>query len=157
MVFNLEGGGWSTTRPSPIHFLKGEKMIRVISSRKLRFYSPDRKENVVTEGKNVIQDLPDWVVQDGMFKLAKNSGIIQILSSRSFEKVAESNPEKVVPQSAHEEAPVQEEVQEEVLEEAGEPTLEPGGGAEVEEPEYEDKAAAKKAARAARRAAKKEK
>ena len=136
-------------------------MIRVISSRKLRFYSPNREENVVTEGKNIIQDLPDWVVQDDMFKLAKNSGIIQILSSRSFEKVAESNPEKVVPQSAHEEAPIQEEVQEEapeeVLEEAGEPTLEPGGGAEVEEPEYEDKAAAKKAARAARRAAKKEK
>ena len=80
-------------------------MIRIISSRKLRFYSPDRKESVVSEGKNIIQELPDWVVQDGMFKLAKNSGVISVLSSRKGEKIAENNPEKVVPQSAHEEAP----------------------------------------------------
>lgn len=145
--------------------------IRIISSRKLRFYSPDRQQSVVAEGKNVIQDLPDWIVKDGMFQVAKQSGIISILSTRAEQKKAEENPERVVPQSAHESAPVSEEN----LEESGEPTLEPGGGAEIEEPEYEEaaedasaptqeeieeyeaKAAAKKAARAARRAAKKEK
>lgn len=105
--------------------------MRIISSRKLRFYSPDRKESVVTEGKNIIQDIPDWATQDGMFKLAKSSGIISILSTRALEKKAENNPEQVVPQSAHEEAPKNEEE----LVDAGEPTLEPGGGSEVEEPE----------------------
>ena len=135
-------------------------MVRIISSRKLRFYSPDRKENVVTEGKNIIQELPDWVVQDGMFKLAKNSGVISILSTRKQEKAAEDNPEKVVPQSAHEAKAL-------IVDNTLEPTLEPGGGAEVEQPEFPandqndeadhlevDKKAARKAARAARKAKK---
>lgn len=97
-------------------------MIRIISSRKFRLYSPDRSESVVTEGKNIIQEVPEWVLEDDMFKVAKNAGCIQLLSSRSVEKVAEVAPEKIVPQNAHEEA--------------GEPTLEPGGGAEIEEPEF---------------------
>lgn len=139
-------------------------MIRIISSRKLRFYSPDKKENIVTEGKNIIQDLPDWVAQDDMFKLAKNSGIISILSTRSIEKVAENSPEKVVPQSAHEAKALL------VDNTISQPTLEPGGGAEIEEPEFpandqndgadhldveaDAKKAARKAARAARKAKK---
>lgn len=88
-------------------------MIRIISSRKFRLYSPDRKENVVTEGKNIIQELPDWAAKDEMFKVAKNAGYIQILSSRSLEKKAEETPENLVPQNAHEEAPTQEEAPEE--------------------------------------------
>ena len=104
-------------------------MIRIISSRKLRFYSPDRQESVVTEGKNIIQTVPDWAAQDGMFKLAERSGIISVLNSKIEEKKAENEPEKVVPQNAHEKAP---KLKEETVEE---PTWEPGGGAKVEEPE----------------------
>lgn len=92
-------------------------MVRIISSRKFRLYSPNRSESVVTEGKNIIQELPEWVLEDDMFKVAKNAGCIQILSSRSLEKQAEEAPEKVVPQNAHEESPVQESVEEESSEE----------------------------------------
>lgn len=101
-------------------------MIRIISSRKFRLYSPDRKESVVTEGKNIIQELPDWAAKDEMFKVAKNAGYIQILSSRSLEKKAEETPEDLVPQNAHEEAPEGDPVQEEDFseEEAGEETSE---------------------------------
>ena len=144
-------------------------MIRVITSRKLRFYSPKRDENVVTEGHNIIQDLPDWVVNDNMFKMAKNSGILQVLNNSRAVKEAENNPEKVVPQNAHEEAPAlkneevepeqqdeEEEVPEEVSEESSEEEAKEEAPEEVqEEAPKEDKAAAKKAARAARRAAKK--
>lgn len=117
-------------------------MIRILSSRKLRFYSPDRKESIVTEGKNIIQEMPEWVVKDSMFKTAKNCGIIQVLESRSVQKVAENNPEKLVPQNAHEAAPFLAE-----------------GFAEAsdsDEASEEDKEAAKKAARKAARKAKKE-
>lgn len=101
-------------------------MIRIISSRKFRLYSPDRKENVVTEGKNIIQELPDWAAKDEMFKVAKNAGYIQILSSRSLEKKAEETPEDLIPQNAHEEAPEGDPVQEEDFseEEAQEETQE---------------------------------
>lgn len=143
-------------------------MIRVITSRKLRFYSPKRDENVVTEGHNIIQDLPDWIVNDNMFKMAKNSGILQVLNNSRAVKEAENNPEKVVPQNAHEEAPAlkdkevepeqqdeEEEVPEEVSEESSEEEAEEEAPEVQEEAPKEDKAAAKKAARAARRAAKK--
>ena len=150
-------------------FLKGDKMIRVITSRKLRFYSPKREENVVTEGHNIIQDLPDWVVEDNMFKMAKTSGILQVLTNSRAIKEAENNPEKVVPQNAHEEAPTltneetepeQEEEVETPKETSEEENSEEGVPEETqeetpEETSEEDKAAAKKAARAARRAAKK--
>lgn len=133
-------------------------MIRIISSRKFRLYSPDRSESVVTEGKNIIQEVPEWVLEDDMFKVAKNAGCIQLLSSRSVEKVAESSPEKIVPQNAHEEAPT---VKASSEEEPEFPTLEPGGGAEIEEPEFpvndENDEAAKKAAKKAARAARKAK
>lgn len=129
-------------------------MIRVITSRKLRFYSPKREENVVTEGHNIIQDLPDWVVEDNMFKLAKTSGILQVLTNSRAVKKAENNPEKVVPQNAHEEAPTL--INGETESEQEEETTEEGVPEETqEETSEEDKAAAKKAARAARRAAKK--
>lgn len=112
-------------------------MIRIISSRKFRLYSPDRSENIVTEGKNIIQEIPEWAIEDEMFKVAKNAGLIQILSSRSVEKVAENAPEQIVPQNAHEEAPV--------------PQEEPEEETPMEEPEEAAKKVSKKAARAARR------
>lgn len=138
--------------------------IRIISSRKFRFYNPDRSDNVVVEGKNIISTVPDWALQDGTFQAARAAGLIQILSSRQEEKVAENNPEKLVPQSAHDHG-AKKEVEQEVVEDQ-EPSLFPeelkeeDAGFEVdnipEEESEEDaeaaKKAAKKAARAARRA-----
>ena len=134
--------------------------IRIISSRKFRFYSPDRQENIVVEGKNIISTVPDWAVKDGTFQAARAAGLIQILSSRQELKQAENNPEEVVPQSAHDHV-IKEEVEQEVVEDQ-EPSLFPEGDQDeerIEEEESEEdaeaaKKAAKKAARAARRAKK---
>ena len=76
--------------------------MRIISSRKFRFYSPDRSEAFLTEGKNIIQDCPDWAKEDDTFQAALAAGLIQIISSRAVQKVMEKEPEKIMPQNAHE-------------------------------------------------------
>lgn len=132
--------------------------IRIISSRKFRIYSPDRQENVVTEGKNIIQTLPDWAVKDGTFQAARSAGLIQVLSSVKELKQAENNPEKVVPQNAHEDASKNDENPKEAdSSQEEEPELFQEEADQDDENSAEAKAAAKKAARAARRAAKKNK
>ena len=134
--------------------------IRIISSRKFRFYSPDRQENIVVEGKNIISTVPDWAVEDGTFQAARAAGLIQILSSKQELKQAENNPEKVVPQNAHDHGAKKEEVEDKEPSLFPEELKEEDAGFEVdnipEEESEEDaeaaKKAAKKAARAARRA-----
>lgn len=74
--------------------------MRIISTRKFRFYTEDRSESFVTEGKNIIQDCPDWAKKDAMFQCALGAGLIQILSSASALRKAEN--EKILPQNAHE-------------------------------------------------------
>ena len=157
--------GWKFTR-HPILFLKGEIMsLRIISSRKFRFYSPDRQENIVVEGKNIISTVPDWVVEDGTFQAARAAGLIQILSSKQELKQAEDNPEKLVPQNAHDHGAKEEVVDnsESSLSLEGDQDDERIEEEEVKEADQDDensaeaKKAAKKAARAARRAAKKNK
>lgn len=134
--------------------------IRIISSRKFRFYSPDRQENIVVEGKNIISTVPDWAVNDGTFQAARAAGLIQILSSKQELKQAENNPEKVVPQNAHDHGAKEEVVEDQEPSLFPEELKEEDAGFEVDnipEEEYEEdaeaaKKAAKKAARAARRA-----
>lgn len=133
--------------------------IRIISSRKFRFYSPNRQENIVVEGKNIISTVPDWAVNDGTFQAARSAGLIQILSTTKELKRAENNPENVVPQNAHEAKKMENDnVPEELKEE--------DSGFEVDnipeddqddENSAEAKEAAKKAARKAARAARKAK
>lgn len=88
--------------------------MRIISSRKLRFYTKDRSETFVTEGKNVIQDCPDWAKDDDTFQVALSAGLIQIISSRSVQKQMENKPEEVLPQNAHEAKALMEEPQNDV-------------------------------------------
>ena len=131
--------------------------IRIISSRKFRFYSPDRQENIVVEGNNIISTVPDWAVKDGTFQAARAAGLIQILSSKQELKQAENNPEKLVPQNAHDHGAKEEEkVEQEVVEEQEPSLFQDEEKVEEEEESEEDaeaaKKAAKKAARAARRA-----
>lgn len=75
-------------------------MMRIITTRKLRFYSPDRTENFVTSGNNIIEDCPDWAEKDGMFQAAKAHGVLQVITAAPAQKVLESN--LVLPQNAHE-------------------------------------------------------
>lgn len=76
--------------------------MRIISSRKFRFYTPNRQESFVTEGKNIIQDCPDWAKDDDTFQAAHAAGLLQIISSGAMQRRVENEPEKVLPQNAHE-------------------------------------------------------
>ena len=138
--------------------------IRIISSRKFRFYSPDRQENIIIEVNNIISTVPDWAVNDGTFQAARAAGLIQILSSKQELKQAENNPEKVVPQNAHEDAPKKDENPKEAdLSQEEEPELFQEAEEVISEDDQDDgdsaeaKEAAKKAARKAARAARKAK
>lgn len=75
--------------------------MRIITTRKLRFYSKDRKQNFVSSGNNIIETCPDWAVDDDMFKAGRASGIVQIISSKSEQRELENNPEKHLSQNAH--------------------------------------------------------
>lgn len=119
--------------------------IRIITKRKLRFYTPDRKESIVTQGNNVIEEMPDWVERDLMYRTAKASGILSVLASAPLQKLAENDPHKVVPQTAHDEAPLLI-----AKEDAPLPEI-------IEEPTGDEAKAAKAAARKAARKAKKDK
>lgn len=124
--------------------------MRIITSRRLRFYSPDRQLNFVTSGNNIIEDCPDWAKEDGMFKAARASGVLQLISTKKEEKEAEND--KVLAQNAHESKQLIESMNEVKMDE----------GEEVEDiadetyAKEEAKKEAKKAARKARKAAKKE-
>lgn len=74
--------------------------MRIITTRKLRFYTKDRSENFVTSGNNIIEDCPDWIKEDRLFNLALRDRTLQVISSGRQQKVLEN--EKVLPQNAHE-------------------------------------------------------
>lgn len=133
--------------------------MRIITTRKLRFYTQDRKESFVTEGSNIIQDCPDWAKDDDMFKAAKASGQLQILSTSKELKQAEN--EGGLAKNSHEAKeylhrndPEQSEDGE--IDEEGSEEEESDESSESESQETIDaQKAAKAAKRAARRAAKK--
>ena len=88
--------------------------MRIISSRKFRFYTPDRSESFVTEGKNIIQDCPDWAKDDATFQAALSANLLQVISSASAQRKLEKEPEKILPQNAHEAKALLEEPQSKV-------------------------------------------
>lgn len=110
--------------------------MRIISSRKFRFYTRDRSESFVTEGKNIIQDCPDWAKDDATFQAALSANLLQVISSSTMQRKMEKEPEKILPQNAHEAKALLEEPQTKVhmSEEAPEEPKE----------EVEDKASKKK-------------
>lgn len=76
--------------------------MRIISTRKFRFYTENRQESFVTEGNNIIQDCPDWAKKDATFQAGLAAGLIQVISDRAVQKRMEKEPEKILPQNAHE-------------------------------------------------------
>ena len=128
--------------------------MRIITTRKLRFYTKDRKESFVTKGSNIIQECPDWAINDDMFKAAKSTGQLQILSTTKELKKAEN--EGGLAKNSHEAKeylhrndPEQSEADEEGSEE------EESDESSEDEEAVDAQKAAKAAKRAARRAAKK--
>lgn len=85
--------------------------MRIISTRKLRFYNKDRSMTFVTSSNNIIEDCPDWAVNDSMFQAGRASGVVQVISSRDEQKKFEE--EKILPQNSHEVEKVEPEIIEE--------------------------------------------
>lgn len=133
--------------------------MRIITTRKLRFYTKDRKESFVTEGSNIIQECPDWAINDDMFKAAKSTGQLQILSTTKELKKAEN--EGGLAKNSHEAKEYlhrndPEQSEDEEADEEGSEEEESDESSEDESQETVDaQKAAKAAKRAARRAAKK--
>ena len=133
--------------------------MRIITTRKLRFYTKDRKESFVTEGSNIIQECPDWAINDDMFKAAKSTGQLQILSTTKELKKAEN--EGGLAKNSHEAKEYlhrndPEQSEDEEIDEEGSEEEESDESSEDESQETVDaQKAAKAAKRAARRAAKK--
>lgn len=81
--------------------------MRILTTRKLCFYSKDRKEKFETQGARIIENCPDWAKDDAMFQAAVRAGVltcIMDLSSKQEVKVQEA-----APSNAHEEKALAEE------------------------------------------------
>ena len=124
--------------------------MRIITTRKLRFYTKDRKESFVTEGSNIIQDCPDWAMDDAMFKAAKASGQLQILSTTKELKQAEN--EGGLAKNSHE---AKQYLHRNDLEQSEDEEADEGGSEDESQETVDAQKSAKAAKRAARRAAKK--
>ena len=46
--------------------------IRILTKKKFRFRNG--KEEYISQGNNLIEDVPDWVEKDGIFELAIKDG-----------------------------------------------------------------------------------
>ncbi|WP_302530233.1 hypothetical protein [Megamonas funiformis] len=63
--------------------------MRILTKKKYQFGSGENK--VISSGNYVIEDVPDWVEKDPLFKLAKQDGDIEVLE----EKIQSTKVEKV--------------------------------------------------------------
>ena len=82
--------------------------MRIMTTRKLCFYSPDRKEKFQTSGNRIIEDCPEWAQNDDMFKAALRAGILTLLAKPVLAK-EEVAIQEAAPANAHEEAKLAEE------------------------------------------------
>lgn len=91
--------------------------MRIMTTRKLCFYTPDRKQKFETQGNRIIETCPDWARNDDMFKAAVRMGILTCLMEMSTKE--EVAIQEAAPANAHEAAAKAEEVVEEAA-----PTIE---------------------------------
>ena len=73
--------------------------MRILTKKRYQFGHGDTK--VITTGNYAIEDVPDWVEKDPLFKLAKEDGDIEVLeakiqsSSVKVEAEAEDKKKKI--------------------------------------------------------------
>ena len=77
-------------------------MLRIMTTRKLAFYSPNRDERFITQGNRIIEDCPEWCKEDLMFKAAEKAGILTELLLNTSTKVEQKIQEEA-PKNPHEE------------------------------------------------------
>lgn len=76
--------------------------MRIMTTRKLCFYTPDRKQKFETQGNRIIETCPDWARNDDMFKAAVRMGILTCLMEMSTKE--EVAIQEAAPANAHEAA-----------------------------------------------------
>ncbi|RGQ85553.1 hypothetical protein DWY77_02805 [Megamonas rupellensis] len=54
--------------------------MRILTKKRYQFGHGDTK--VITTGNYAIEDVPDWVEKDSLFKLAKEDGDIEVLEAK---------------------------------------------------------------------------
>lgn len=54
--------------------------MRILTKKRYQFGHGDTK--VITTGNYAIEDVPDWVEKDPLFKLAKEDGDIEVLEAK---------------------------------------------------------------------------
>ena len=75
--------------------------MKIMTARKLAFYSPDRQERFISKGGRIIEDCPEWAVNDAMFKAAEKAGILTRLMDTTSTK-EEVKIQEAAPANAHE-------------------------------------------------------
>lgn len=74
--------------------------MRIMTTRKFCFYSPDRKEKFTTAGNRIIEDCPSWAREDALFKAAVREGSLTCLMGMSTKE--EVATQEAAPANAHE-------------------------------------------------------
>lgn len=75
--------------------------MKIMTARKLAFYSADRKERFVSAGNRVIEECPDWAAKDAMFQAAEKVGVLTRLAEQTSTK-EEVKVQEEAPANAHE-------------------------------------------------------
>ena len=75
--------------------------MKIMTARKLAFYSHDRQERFISKGSRIIEDCPDWTVKDAMFQAAEKAGILTRLMDNASTK-EEVKVQEAAPANAHE-------------------------------------------------------
>ena len=66
--------------------------MRILTKRKYQFGYGENK--IITAGSYAIEDVPDWVVDDPLFKLAKADGDIEVMEEKPQIQVTEETKPK---------------------------------------------------------------
>ena len=66
--------------------------MRILTKRKYQFGYGENK--IITAGNYAIEDVPDWVVDDPLFKLAKADGDIEVMEEKPQIQVTEETKPK---------------------------------------------------------------
>lgn len=74
--------------------------MRIMTTKRFCFYTPDRKEKFVTQGNRIIEDCPEWAQSDLTFKAAIRDGSLTCLAK--MEAVKEVDLQESAPANAHE-------------------------------------------------------
>lgn len=66
--------------------------MRILTKKRYQFGHGDTK--VITTGNYAIEDVPDWVEKDPLFKLAKEDGDIEVLEAKIQSTKVEAEPKE---------------------------------------------------------------